>query len=90
MKTILFAIAVLLLTSSLSFAEPYTPGPLELAPLEKIKCPWSKLNSQQYKECLKRKKYFNSMSEEDKKKFNDEVKKRRLQEQVDTIDRRTR
>lgn len=90
MKTILFAVTAMLLASSLSFADPYTPEPLELAPLGEVKCPWSKLNAQQYKKCLKRKKYFDSMSEEDKKKFNEEVEKRRLQAQVDAIDRRTR
>lgn len=68
-----------------AFAE-YKPDPLEPAP-DRIECSWSKLKEQELRLCQERKRYFDKMTPEEKKKYNEEVEKRRTDARLKRIER---
>lgn len=73
----LFVVTYVLFTQSIdSAAAQYKPPPDELVPTEKIVCEWSKMPTEEYKQCVARKKYYGKMSPEEKKKQNEEVLER--------------
>jgi hypothetical protein len=81
------AFLCLVLAPALPAAAEYKPGELELAPEGKIECSWSKLKNKEYALCQERKKFFGKMTEEERKKYNEGVLKRRTERRLQRIER---
>ena len=54
-------------------AAQYQPAPDEFAPTQPIHCSWSELRDQELKDCQARKRYYDSLSEEEKQAQNEQA-----------------
>ena len=87
MKIVLCIFVFLTCSSNAVMAESYQPHPLELAPEEGVNCSWSTMRMKQYDTCMKRKKFFEKMTPEEKVKYNEAVRERELQQLKDRVRR---
>jgi hypothetical protein len=65
----------------------YQPDPLEPAPEGSVQCSWSKMQRDEYQNCLGKKRFFDGMKPEEKEKYNKEVEKRQTEERIRQLER---
>ena len=82
------ALTVLLTAGSIAAQDKFVPDPLEPAPEDKVECDWSKLKKEEYAVCQDKKAFFAKMSPEEKKAYNERVRKDRIEARLNDLERR--